>query len=308
MVGCSSPKQSTLTSMEAEATGESDALISTEADTNENAFSRKATDNSTNSSEHSSLYASNVPDELDEAIAQAVIDNNKGMYLEGECGAEGHIVMDTEDVKSSVIVYALTSYGEYSFENGMFIKMSGSGVIPVVINFATDKSGAYLLQSYTQPSDGSDYTASIKKLFPKALYNRIVPTSDSDRTALLVQEKAYASDYLKSIGREAQIGEFSDLNIELADIPDEVYNTVFDRYWEYPYWIGTEERIEDGVRYVYETQWKDYGNDSGLIYLTKYIYDTGKIVRTINIHIDDGKVSLTEEKVLSLNDSAYIEE
>lgn len=37
-----------------------------------------------------------------------------------------------------------------------------------------------------------------------------------------------------------------------------------------------------------------------MVYLTKYVYDTGEIIRTINVHIDDGEVQATEEKVLRL--------
>ena len=92
--------------------------------------------------------------------------------------------------------------------------------------------------------------------------------------------------------------------MEIPDIPDETYNMIFDRYWEYPYWIGTQEKIEDGVRYVYETQWKDYGDSDSMVYLTKYVYGTGEIIRTINVHIDDGEVQSSEEKVLKLVENA----
>lgn len=105
---------------------------------------------------------------------------------------------------------------------------------------------------------------------------------------------------MDSIGRTAVIGEYRDLEIEYPDISSENLDLIFKRYWEYPRWIGTEEKIEDGVRYVYETQWKNYGNNDSMVYLTKYVYDTGEIIRTINVHIDDGEVQATEEKVLRL--------
>ena len=105
---------------------------------------------------------------------------------------------------------------------------------------------------------------------------------------------------MDSIGRTAVIGEYRDLEIEYPDISSENLDLIFKRYWEYPRWIGTEENIEDGVRYVYETQWKNYGNNDSMVYLTKYVYDTGEIIRTINVHIDDGEVQATEEKVLRL--------
>ena len=195
-------------------------------------------------------------------------------------------------------------YGEYGFLNNKFIKISGSGIIPAVITFTVDKDNVYTLQSYEVPLDGSEYASSVKEMFPKDLYNRIIPSSDSDKTVLLAQERKYAKNYLESIGRTASIGEYSDLKMEIPDIPDETYNMIFDRYWEYPYWIGTQEKIEDGVRYVYETQWKDYGDSDSMVYLTKYVYGTGEIIRTINVHIDDGEVQSSEEKVLKLVENA----
>ncbi len=252
------------------------------------------------SSESSSSGSISIDDELDEAIANVVLDYNDGVYLEGECSAEGHIVMDIDEDKVSVTVYTLTSYGEYSFQNNMFIKTSGTDVYPVVMTFTYDNDDGYTLQKYVKASDGSAYNQSIKELFPKELYNRIISTTESDRQSLEAQERAYAKAYLNSIGRTAEIGDYSDLEIELPDIPDDAYNMIFDRYWEYPYWLGTQEKIEDGVRYVYETQWKNYGNDDSLIYLTKYVYDTGEIIRTVNIHIDDGEVQSSEEKVLKV--------
>lgn len=243
---------------------------------------------------------SSISEELDDAVANAVITSNSGSYMDGECNAEGHIILDSSENSSYITLYALTTYGEYAFQNDMFIKISGTGVIPVAMTFLEDKDDGYILQSYKLPEDGEGYAASIKTLFPQELYNRVVHPSDGDRAALQAQERKYAEQYLDSIGRTAVIGEYSDLEIEYPDISSENLDLIFNRYWEYPRWIGTEEKIENGVRYVYETQWKNYGNNDSMVYLTKYVYDTGEIIRTINVHIDDGEVQATEEKVLRL--------
>ena len=70
------------------------------------------------------------------------------------------------------------------FQNDMFIKISGTGVIPVAMTFLEDKDDGYILQSYKLPEDGEGYAASIKTLFPQELYNRVVHPSDGDRAAL----------------------------------------------------------------------------------------------------------------------------
>lgn len=249
-----------------------------------------------------SATASNVrvSESLDKAVGDAIISYNDGSYLEGECEAEGHIILDVANENSTLKVYALTTYGEYSFINDMFIKVSGSSAIPVVMSFEEEKDNTYSLLNYQEPEEGSKYVTSVKELFPQSMYNRIVPVSDTDRTALTVNERKDAKKYLDSIGRTATIGDYSDVSFEYPDVSDEIKKTVFDRYWEYPDWLGTTEKIENDVRYVYETQWKNYGNNNSMIYLTKYVYDTGEIIRTINVHIDNGVIQSSEEKVLKL--------
>ncbi|GFI62040.1 hypothetical protein IMSAG049_01212 [Clostridiales bacterium] len=37
-----------------------------------------------------------------------------------------------------------------------------------------------------------------------------------------------------------------------------------------------------------------------MVYFTKYVFDTGEIIRTVNVHVDEGEVKASEEKVLRL--------
>lgn len=55
-------------------------------------------------------------------------------YLEGECIAEGHIILgydDSDETKTKI--YAFTMFGWYSFENNNFVKTVGNGFIPVIL-------------------------------------------------------------------------------------------------------------------------------------------------------------------------------
>lgn len=288
---------------EDEADGDLIAVASSSSDAeSESNTSNDASTKMRSTTQMAALGSSNVivSSSLDKAVGEAILEYNEGSYLEGECVAEGHIILDVARESSNLKVYVLTMYGEYSFINDMFIKVSGSGVIPVVMNFQEGRNDEYELLNYQVPQDGSKYVTSIKELFPQSLYSRIVPGLDADKSTLMSNERKYAKKYLESIGRTAEIGNYSDLDLQYPNVSDEIKSTVFDRYWEYPDWLGTTEKIEDGVRYVYETQWKNYGNDDSMIYLTKYVYDTGEIIRTINVHIDNGVIQSSEEKVLRL--------
>ena len=99
--------------------------------------------------------------ELDRRVTAVILDSNKDSYASGECQGEGHIILGTDN--DDKIVYALTMYGEYGFQDGNFVKVSGTGVIPVRITF--DDNGN--LTEYKMPSDGSYYIKSIIDMFPK---------------------------------------------------------------------------------------------------------------------------------------------
>ena len=37
-----------------------------------------------------------------------------------------------------------------------------------------------------------------------------------------------------------------------------------------------------------------------MIYFTKYVYDTGEIIKSINVYIEDDKIASSEEKVTKI--------
>lgn len=299
IIGCSASKSSTTASDSA--AGGNEAPQTTKSRSMQAESSDGKNDEIMNDSNSNNLEAarnSSVSSDLDIAVGNSVVESNSGSFLEGEVQAEGHIVLQESDSSDNeVVIYALTMYGEYAFQNDAFIKISGTGVIPAVITFAYDKDTGYSLRSYSTPNDGSGYVDSIKEMFPKNLQNYILSVPDSDVSNLEAQERKYAKAYLNKIGRSAVIGDYADITFEYPEISTEASDNIFKRYWEYPDWIGTQEKIEDGIRYVYETQWKNYGNDDGMIYFTKYVYGTGEIIKTINVFVEDGVVQSSEEKV-----------
>ena len=72
---------------------------------------------------------------MDDAVGKAILEGS-GLYAKGETATEGHIILDTVRDNGLIKVYAIASYGEFGFENGVFTKVSGSGAIPTVITFS----------------------------------------------------------------------------------------------------------------------------------------------------------------------------
>ncbi len=103
---------------------------------------------------------------------------------------------------------------------------------------------------------GSGYVGSIKRLFPQDLQEICISPTEDVCAKLESQEKRYASQYLETL-----------------DITD------------YPYWIGNIEKLEDGVRYIYQT---DFNPEKQQILLTKTEYDSGEVKEIYEFNSETG--------------------
>ena len=243
---------------------------------------------------------------IEKAISKAILDENSYKYAEGEAKGEGHTVLNTVTTDETTVVYALTTYGEYGFQNGVFTKISGTGVIPAKMTFEKEDED-YILTDFEIPEDGSGYMESIKRIFPSDLQDKVSRLSDSDYKACLAQEFEYAKAYLKEIGRNAEVKD--QVDFKLPDTNAEVGNKLIDLYHEYPYWIGTEEKVEHGVRYVYETSWSGKGNGDGTITYKKYKYDNKEVIEEYVIEINGENMTyLKGEARTSRNENSIAKE
>ena len=187
---------------------------------------------------------------LDEVVTGAILEHNKDKFpANNEAYGEGHIIMDTVQDGEIVTVYALTMYGAYQFQDGNFVKNGGSGGIPAVIQIRDEDNGVWKLENYER------------------------------------QEQSYAMAYLKTIEREAEIGDYSDFPHTIPSevgISTEVSNKI-DEARKYgkgplayaPFWFGTVEQVENGVRYLYEQR---YDAEQKEILFSKIVYDSQEVV------------------------------
>lgn len=209
--------------------------------------------------------------EIDNAVSNAILEDNKGSYYEGECQAEGHIIFIAEKTDNEIIVYSYIGYSEYGFENGNFVDVSGT-MCPAVITLDNN----FNLIEIKYPEDGSYYTKSIRKMFPRSCVNDVLNLSNENENSINEQQKEYAKSYLKSIDRDAPIGTMSDFEYPLLTdmgVSVEVDNSLSENILKnepYPYWIGNREIIKDGIRFVYQM---DYNKIENRIIYTKYQYE-----------------------------------
>ena len=111
--------------------------------------------------------AVDMPGALDAAVSDAIMAHNQGKYREGEFRCESHTILEVEESRNTVTAYLVALYQEYARMNGEISAVSG-GHIPTAITFSIE-DGAYVLQEYWEPRDGSYYAKDLAKKFPSGL-------------------------------------------------------------------------------------------------------------------------------------------
>jgi hypothetical protein len=226
---------------------------------------------------------------LEQAVISAVLEQNRGKYLPGEYQGAGCKIFETFEDGDKLAVYALIEYIEYGFMDGCFVNVSGTRS-RVLLDFQTEQE-SHTLTGYTV----LDSSSGLSDMDLEALMAPLKETgkdyfyTDDDFHKLREQVNADAKEYLKSIGREAEvIDRASRENGFLSLLNGDAYHMLVkdSEISCYPDWEGTLERLEDGVRYIYQAHFDDASNK---IEYTKKNYDTGETVKEITVDAATGK-------------------
>ncbi len=221
-------------------------------------------------------------DMLEEAVVRTVLEQEEGRFLPGEFQGAGCKIFAALPDGEDLAVFALIEYREYSFINDVFTNVSGCRA-RVRIDFGRE-DGAYAAQRYvhleidTLPEEEiEELMAPLKEAGADTVY------SDTDLTELRAQVNGAAEEYLRRLGRDASVAERETLDLEwLYDkgISDSAMSRILEdeKASSYPDWLGTEERLENGERFVCRT---DYEEQTHLITYTKTRYDSGEVVEIL---------------------------
>ena len=232
--------------------------------------------------------------QAEEAVAQAVLDRVTG----GECTGEGHIILKEMEEDGKPVVYAICSTGCYGFVNGNLEETGGTGAIPTRLTFTVDEYGNWHLVDYWEPVDGDLYSSSLREAFPSYLLYLRASNAEWHYRDLKIQKQKYAHEYLDRIGRSAKVGDSADFGHPLAtdqgmSVEASNYLAGEEALGDYPYFLGTEERIENGVRWVYSNEWNPTEGGGTAVY-TKTNYETGEIAEKWVYKISGDTCTLTE--------------
>lgn len=220
-----------------------------------------------------------LPDGMDDAIHEAILKDNADGYWGGECATEGHVVYGCEQNGITWTVYLYHGFERYGFINGCFTDVSGHWSVAVLTMELRD--ACFICKQIDYPQDGSYNGPSIKRMFPKKLESRALNPTQSDRDEVTRQCEAQAQAYLKSIGRDARIVPYNQLDLQLPNLTAEVSNKLSKDLGRmeglYELTLGTREQLENGVRYVYRTSLLDANHE---LLFTKERYDTQEVVES----------------------------
>ena len=109
---------------------------------------------------------------LQEYRNDAIISNNKPLFVDGSDSFQAHIILKTVQNGSNITVYVMALYEQYK-KTGDKIDNTGGSQMPVAITFRKENSGNYTVTEYLKPEDGNRYTSSIQNKFPKDLWDKV---------------------------------------------------------------------------------------------------------------------------------------
>lgn len=116
-----------------------------------------------------------LPIDLETAITQAILNENKNGYNPGDFSAEAYTALTVVEEGNTITAYLMVLYQNYSYRDGVFSELSGSHM-PVAITFDKRAGGGYSMTEYWIPRDGSYYAPSIKEEFPANIYEDALDT------------------------------------------------------------------------------------------------------------------------------------
>lgn len=238
-------------------------------------------------------YATPISDDteeslLDTAIREAIFAANFGNYWPGECQGIGYKIIETFEDDGVLSVYALSAYIEYRFQDGVLVNVSGTNP-KVLMRFQETEDKKYDLIFYTRLDILSDLPEEkIEELLqPLAETGKSYVYTNEDLEEVRAQADEDAIAYLESINRVADVGvrenHKGNLLTDLVSDTDFVLELLKD-YSHYPEWIGTQEWIENNIRYIYQTE---YDEALQQIIFSKILFDTNEIVERQVIDIQD---------------------
>ena len=182
---------------------------------------------------------------MEEVISDYILARKRYAFYMGEKALEAHHIYRTGEADGRIHVYMLVRFGWFSFQDGVFSCVSGTGGIPARMELKKAENGQYEVVSYQEPMDGGLWLTSLKEMFPDDLVGLVTQRDEmvkrEEEQIRIITQKA--GEYLKSIGREDALLEYRYMPECGDDESKKAIYRVTEIRTGFPDWTGSREAL-----------------------------------------------------------------
>lgn len=217
---------------------------------------------------------SEVSDGLDAKISAALIedldfDKYKSASNDHLFPAEGHLVFGVSEKNGKTKIYGYMSRSTFVFSDGALSSYGGSGMAAPFV-MTVDESGEYEIE---YPQDGSYYAKSIRRMFPRKLWNKAFGGSEGHKEEIYAQRREYALKFMEENGFDCPV--IDENYPEHYFLPDGYYDVLAEKaklnysgnYYPDLGRIGKNMTRENGIWTVWESR---FDRETNTVYYAKY--------------------------------------
>ncbi len=227
---------------------------------------------------------------IHETVGKHLYDRALEKVGDEECVAESHFVVTARGRGDNTEAYVLTSIGNYRFVNGALVRLDEMYIRPAIYTVKQNAKGWYDFVHADFHPAGATTEDAIRQMFVAETAGNVINNLEFFRTDMKKQEEEAAKEYAESLNRDVAITTMEDMELTYLDsmeIPEETINKILadSKLLPYPLWIGNQEFVEDGVRYVYETAYNKVDNT---IWFKKYEYNSKEVKEEYKVSAETG--------------------
>lgn len=201
--------------------------------------------------------------------------------------------------------YVVSTVGGYIHEDGKLVRGYGNAPFAAVITLKQNGEIYEVVEFKAGRGfeEETEYETFVAENFPEGATFESLMAGRANK--LFEAEK---QQIIKNYGFDESEFSTGDENIELLPVTNEAYYTLVEYFPNYPDWLGTTTRVEEGVRYTYTTSYVGEDGGKGVVTYVK-ANEAGEEAERYDIKVDGDNVELPEEFGISeseINDAEWI--
>lgn len=241
--------------------------------------------------------------DIQQVIEDAILKYNKEKFPIGEFAVEGHFTYDVYETMEYTKAYLYVKYSKYQFINDFFENIAEISS-PVVITFSYDEKSGYIMKDYRETDDGAYYEISLHEMFPEDIIPKVKNHMNNKKEMDVIEQKIdkKITEYLTELGRiDYKVAKNRvEEEKKYPDIREEnqmIFDALSQVYSDYPYFIGSLEKLENGQRMKYSMQKEETSEKKDVLTYEKIRLPEKTQVEKLTLEIEGGEIKVIEGKL-----------